>query len=113
MHPLYPVARGLVRRPVICHHINGRNYSGILQSVTPSGVYLLSRPVVVSGTAEIHASVAETAIALKQSVDASPIYSPAAYFGFGALTGFTLGALATAPYYGYGYGYGYGYPGYY
>ncbi|WP_051343540.1 hypothetical protein [Alicyclobacillus herbarius] len=94
MHPLYPVARQLVGRPVIAHHVSGRKYPGILQSVTPNGVYLLSAPVVASGTAETRKSLAELAIAVQQPVDTTPIYSPAGYFGFGALTGFTLGALA-------------------
>ncbi|WP_062306251.1 hypothetical protein [Alicyclobacillus sendaiensis] len=115
-HPLYPIAKQYVGRPVIVYHVNGRRYHGILHSVRDHGIYLLNvRPIAHSaGQAEERFSTLNEA----QSGDIETVYAPVAYFAFGALTGLTLGTALGAtiarpyPYYGYGYGYGYGYPGY-
>ncbi|WAH37821.1 hypothetical protein [Alicyclobacillus dauci] len=108
-HPLYPVARRYLGRPVNAHHKNGQVYSGILQNVTDRGIYLLP----VSHTSyETRSTNFCTLGEAKDNRDLTQVYSPAGFFAFGALSGLTLGALASRPpYYGYG-GYGYGYPGY-
>ncbi|GMA56672.1 hypothetical protein C7445_101358 [Alicyclobacillus sacchari] len=102
-HPLYPVARRLVGRHVIAHHINGRSYPGILHSVYDHGIYLIHATPASSDKEASFITLSETPSG--DTVD--HVYAPASYFAFGALTGLTLGALAR-PYYGYGYGY----PGY-
>jgi hypothetical protein len=112
MHHLYPVACRMVGRSVVVHHITGRKYTGTLHSVSKSGIYLLPHTAAVSFNNNEESSVELSIQNGVQDGQASLVYSPAAFFGFGALTGLTLGALATAPYYGYGYG-GYGYGGYY
>lgn len=116
-HPLYPVARKYVGKHVHVHHISGRVYQGVLHSCNRHGIYLL--PV---SYASYGGSDDMTALqAAPKDLDAREVYSPASFFAFGALSGLTLGALASRPPYyggyggypGYGgYGYG-GYPGYY
>ncbi|GMA66279.1 hypothetical protein NZD89_29150 (plasmid) [Alicyclobacillus fastidiosus] len=94
MHPLYPVARRMVGRSVVAHHVNGRKYTGVLQSVTPSGIYLLPSTAAVSFNNNEESSVELSIQKGVQDGKASLVYAPAAYFGFGALTGLALGGLA-------------------
>ena len=85
-HPLYYQAKRYVGRPVYAYHMNGSVYHGTLHMVARSGVYIMNcRPV--SYLASMEQGDA--------SSDVSPelVYSPGAYFAFGALTGLTLGAL--------------------
>lgn len=90
-HPLYPVAQRMMGRPVNVHHVNGRTYSGVLGHVAPHGIYLAPRGSLMSGTPHTDAITADEAAS---SSDIDLVYSPYAYFGFGALTGLTIGALA-------------------
>jgi hypothetical protein len=105
-HPLYPVACRMVGRAVVAHHVTGRRYPGLLHSVSKSGIYLGPYTAAVSVHNNEENSVELSIHKDVQDGQASLVYSPAGFFAFGALTGLTLGALATAPYYGYGYGYG-------
>jgi hypothetical protein len=96
-HPLYPVARQYVGRPVDVHHVSGTIYCGVLQSATPHGVYVspcVPRARIISADGgdlqSEHAILAQT-----DSVHPELAYSPGAFFAFGALTGLTLGALAS------------------
>jgi hypothetical protein len=95
-HPLYPVANRLVGRHVIAYHVNGRAYPGILHSVHHHGIYLIHTSPVSADTRELNAS---TLGDLNATEDVQPVYAPLGYFAFGALTGLTLGALASP--YGY------------
>jgi hypothetical protein len=109
-HPLYPVASRMVGRSVIAHHVSGRTYPGYLQSVQHHGIYLLPHARRVGyETSDPSRLETQHAIANQSHLELEQVFAPAAFFGFGALTGLTLGALA----FGGGYGYGYGYPGYY
>ncbi|WP_206918356.1 hypothetical protein [Alicyclobacillus suci] len=110
-HPLYPVARRLVGRHVHVYHMNGRIYPGYLQSVTPDGIYLIRTDGYAGVSANADDTDFSTLVGGQNNTKMTQVYAPAAFFGFGALTGLTLGALAARPY-GYGYGYGYGYPYY-
>ncbi|GMA63781.1 hypothetical protein NZD89_00445 [Alicyclobacillus fastidiosus] len=103
-HPLYPVACRLVGRVVVAHHVTGRKYVGVLHSVSTSGIYLRQYTAAVSFNHNEENSVELSIQKGVQDDQVSLVYSPLGYFAFGALTGLTLGALATAPYYGYGYG---------
>ena len=95
-HPLYPIARGMVGRPVYAHHMNGTTFYGVLQSVAPHGVYLLNARRVALAGATMPAANGEYALAEQVSDnDVDLVYAPGAYFAFGALTGLTLGALAS------------------
>ncbi|MCL6443909.1 MAG: hypothetical protein K6T83_10715 [Alicyclobacillus sp.] len=98
-HPLYGHALRLVGKPVYAHHIRGRSYHGILQSVAPHGIYMtLHGPGMrlMSGDAVNMEHAIDAQLAMTgQSADAELVYSPGAYFAFGALTGLTLGALAS------------------
>lgn len=106
-HPLYPIARRMIGRSVIAHHVSGRTYPGYLQSVQPHGIYLLPYARRVSyETSDSSRLETQHAIANESHQELEQVFAPAAFFGFGALTGLTLGALAFGP--GYGY-----YPGYY
>jgi len=87
MHPLYYQARQLVGQPVYVHHVCGRTYHGTLQSVTSHGVYLLP----YAPGARLASS--ESPSAAENDCNATLVYYPAAYFGWGALAGLTLGAL--------------------
>lgn len=92
-HPLYPVACRMVGRVVVAHHISGRKYTGVLHLVSNSGIYLHSYPYSVSYKDEEDSVV----LSIEQGIQndqVSLVYSPVAFFGFGALTGLTLGALA-------------------
>lgn len=96
-HPLYPHAMRMVGQYVHVHHLNGRVYPGFLQSVTRTGIYLMSYQ---SGARLVHST--ETSSTLNHTylqntsnADLEQVYSPAAYFGFGALAGLTLGAMAS------------------
>ncbi|GMA66291.1 LSm family protein (plasmid) [Alicyclobacillus fastidiosus] len=93
-HPLYPIACRLVGRPVVAHHVNGRKYTGVLHSVSMSGIYLHPYTTVVSFNDNDENSVELSIQKDVQDGQVSLVYSPAGYFGFGALTGLTLGALA-------------------
>lgn len=97
-HPLYPVARRLVGRPVNVHHINGRVYRGQLQSVTPDGIYLMPYNNRVVRMSDSESEVTLDMGPCQTNERAELVYSPAAYFGFGALTGLTVGALASRYY---------------
>ncbi|GMA51479.1 hypothetical protein GCM10025857_28360 [Alicyclobacillus contaminans] len=96
-HPLYPVACRMIGRPVIAHHISGRRYHGVLQSVTRQGIYLMptTGSRLASASEAVSATLADNTA--EESVNAAPVFAPAAFFGFGALTGLTLGALAFGP----------------
>lgn len=107
MHPLYPVARRMVGQPVTAIHVNGTTHSGLLQSVAPHGIYMGPMPRMVSATSD---SRDVKPLGTSDIADIELVYSPLGYFAFGALTGLTLGALASRPYYGGYYG---GYGGYY
>ncbi len=91
-HPLYPVAQPLVGRPVNVYHVNGRVYCGVLDSVAPHGIYVIQPRALVSGTHDTTSITVADNRSAESTLDL--VYSPAAYFGFGALTGLTLGALA-------------------
>lgn len=91
VHPLYPVAQRMVGRPVNIYHVNGRTYRGVLQGVAPHGIYVMPQGRLMSGTAEKDAVTADK---LTSDAAVDLVYSPYAYFGFGALTGLTLGAMA-------------------
>jgi hypothetical protein len=93
-HPLYPVARSMVGRPVNVHHINGRRYRGTLQSVAPHGIYLLPHGGRLASGSKSTESVELAENHQLRDEDVNLVYAPAAFFGFGALTGLTLGALA-------------------
>ena len=86
-HPLYYRAVRWVGRTVCAHHINGSMYTGTLLSVNPRGIYILQPRAVrpIKATDQEQATAGD---------DVELIYSPGAYFGFGALTGLTLGAAA-------------------
>ncbi|MCL6454685.1 MAG: hypothetical protein K6T78_13855 [Alicyclobacillus sp.] len=102
MHPLYPVATRMVGRPVFVHHVNGSVYHGTLTSVAPHGIYVVQHPPgtrLASGLRQ-----ADDAVRLMGDSSAGSssdpsgvelVYWPASYFAFGALTGLTLGALAS------------------
>ncbi|EPZ49206.1 hypothetical protein [Alicyclobacillus acidoterrestris] len=94
MHPLYPVACRMVGCSVVAHHVYGRKYAGVLQSVTPSGIYLLHSRVVVSFNNNDERSVGFSILKDVEGGQADLVYGPAAYFGFGALTGLALGGAA-------------------
>ncbi|MFB5191826.1 hypothetical protein [Alicyclobacillus fastidiosus] len=94
MHPLYPVACRMVGRSVVAHHVNGRKYTGVLQTVTPSGIYLLQNRAVVSFNNNEECSVELSIQKGIRDGQASLVYGPAAFFGFGALTGLALGGMA-------------------
>ncbi|MFD1675705.1 hypothetical protein [Alicyclobacillus fodiniaquatilis] len=94
VHPLYPVACRMVGKSVVAHHVNGRKYPGVLQSVTTSGIYLRPYTAMVGFNDNGEHSVELSLQTDIQDAEASLVYSPAAYFGFGALTGLTLGGLA-------------------
>lgn len=99
IHPLYPRAMQMVGRYVHVHHVNGAIYPGTLQSVTRTGIYLLPYRY-GTGLASHSESGTERPQILADTtpqLNVEPVYSPGMYFGFGALTGLTLGALA-APY---------------
>ncbi|MFD1673761.1 hypothetical protein [Alicyclobacillus fodiniaquatilis] len=109
-HPLYPVAKKLVGKHVHAHHVSGRIYQGYLHNVNSRGIYLMQTGHASTQGAEADVRTLNQA----NEGDLDTVYFPAGYFAFGALTGLTLGALASRPpYYGYGgyYG-GYGYGGY-
>lgn len=85
-HPLYPMAQRLMGRRVNIHHISGRVYCGQLHSVTQSGIYVSEcTPSYINFQADTSQSLED---------DLEFVYSPLAYFGFGALAGLTVGALA-------------------
>jgi hypothetical protein len=93
-HPLYHHAVRLAGQPVYAHHVNGRVYHGTITSVTRSGIFLMQHPAgtrVVSGGRD---QAPELSHALGGVVvEPAPVYSPAAYFAFGALTGLTAAAV--------------------
>ncbi|OFW78161.1 MAG: hypothetical protein A2201_06285 [Alicyclobacillus sp. RIFOXYA1_FULL_53_8] len=100
MHPLYPVASRLVGRQVYCSHVSGRVYRGLLQSVTPGGIYLMPGATMATATDE------ELAVDIKNDSLAQDeptlVFFPAAFFAFGALAGLGLGyAAGRSPYYYY------------
>jgi hypothetical protein len=97
-HPLYPVARRLVGRPVNAHHVSGRIYSGHLQSVTMSGIYMLPYGATVVNMTDSNSEIKHVIQRYDAGENVELVYSPLVYFGFGALTGLTLGALAS-PFY--------------
>lgn len=113
-HHLYPVAQRMLGRHVYAHHVSGRVYPGILQSANPRGIYLIRTNGYQYVSLDQKNGDFATLDATHDRADVQEVYGPAAFFGFGALTGLTLGALASRPYYGYGYGGygGYGYGGY-
>lgn len=94
MHPLYHHARRLIGRPVYVYHVNGRVYAGHLHSVTHDGIYVL--PVqgsVGMATADFSDDGMEYALAAKPP-KWQLVYSPGWYFGWGALAGLSVAALA-------------------
>lgn len=95
-HPLYPVARRLVGRPIVAHHINGRAYPGILHSVQSHGIYMYHTSLASFDEGDKDVMALGD---LESSENTEEIYAPFGYFAFGALTGLTLGALARP--YGY------------
>ncbi len=97
-HPLYPVARRLVGRPVNAHHVNGRIYCGYLHSVTTSGIYMIPYSTTGMNMTGSNLGINHAIRTCDSSERDELVYSPLAYFGFGALTGLTLGALAS-PFY--------------
>lgn len=111
-HPLYPVARKLVGKHVYAYHLSGKVYPGILQNVTQKGIYLLPMNH-ASYLKKIDSSDEWVKLSDRTTqADVSLVYSPAGFLAFGALSGLTLGALASRPPYYGGYGYGYGPGGY-
>ena len=97
IHPLYPVARRMVGRPVYVHHVTGRVHYGLLQSVAPHGIYVTP----LRGGAQMMSASETSAPVLLEDLQTPAmqpdlVYSPGGYFAFGALTGLTLGALAFA-----------------
>lgn len=98
-HPLYPVAQRLVGRHVHVYHRNGQVFPGYLQSVNSRGIYLVHS----SYASADDTSISAVTLGEASDADVTPVYSPAGFFAFGALSGLTLGALASRPY-GYGYG---------
>jgi hypothetical protein len=95
-HPLYPVACRIVGRHVNVHHMSGRTYTGLLQSVTPSGVYVMphSGPMRYACATELTPDITHSIHGEDGDEGNQLVYAPAAFFGFGALAGFTLGAIA-------------------
>ncbi|QQE79876.1 hypothetical protein [Alicyclobacillus sp. SO9] len=92
-HPLYHHAVRLTGRPVYVHHLDGRVSQGILHSVTYDGVYLLNcRPAYLASFEE-HDTQLDVSDASNRA-EPELIYAPGAFFAFGALAGFTAGALA-------------------
>lgn len=95
-HPLYHQATRLVGQPVYVHHLNGAVHHGTLMSVAPHGIYVMPHPV---GTRLASAdNVLPNASHAMQSQgqtsnDIDLVYGPAAFFGFGALTGLTAAAM--------------------
>lgn len=98
-HPLYHHALRLAGQPVYAHHVNGRVYHGTITSVTRSGIFLVPHPVGARMAGGVRAESAELLHAIGGG-DAKPelVYSPGAYFAFGALTGLTV-AAAFAPFF--------------
>lgn len=92
IHPLYPVARNFMGRRINVHHISGQVYCGQLCSVTQRGIY-------VAECSPSHISSQDVTSRSELEDDLDLIYSPLAYFGFGALTGLTVGALASRGFY--------------
>lgn len=94
-HPLYPVAQRLIGRPVSIYHINGTTYRGCLHSVHSTGIYVAEcNPAYASSGLDLSSPTAS------KNDELTLIYSPLAYFGFGALAGLTFGSLAARrPYY--------------
>jgi hypothetical protein len=96
-HPLYPVARRLVGRPVNVYHRSGTVYCGVLNSVAHHGVYVspcVPRTRVISADGS-DAQSEHALLAPMDEVNPELAYSPGAFFAFGALTGLALGALAS------------------
>lgn len=85
-HPLYYRAERWVGQTVCAYHINGSMYTGQLLSVNPRGIYIMQQAVRPIAATDDKQTIAAGNVEL--------IYSPAAFFGFGALTGLTLGAAA-------------------
>ncbi|WAH38825.1 hypothetical protein [Alicyclobacillus dauci] len=94
VHPLYPVASRLVGRHVIAHHVNGRAYPGYLTSVARHGIYMVPARYRVVNMDGLDEPTFREIDSCDSEEDFDLVYAPAAYFGFGALTGLTLGALA-------------------
>lgn len=92
---LYHHATRLVGQPVYVHHVNGAVHHGTLTSVTTQGIYLMPhRPGVRLVVASEPVAV-EHALQTNQNAptDITPVYGPAAFFGFGALAGLTAAAV--------------------
>lgn len=95
-HPLYGHALRLVGKPVYVHHVSGRTYHGLLHSTTPKGVYLLpfqSQGRLMSGLSSDNILEHIGNVEFEKTAKMDLVYSPALYFGFGALTGLTAAAL--------------------
>jgi hypothetical protein len=105
MHPLYHHAVRLQGQSVHVHHVSGHVYHGLLQSVTPHGIYLMPyRPGTRLTSSSTNRSPVLHAVdgqsdsgAVEQDVSGELVFFPALFFGFGALTGLAAGsALAYA-----------------
>jgi hypothetical protein len=96
----YQQARQYVGQRVFVHCHDGRRHFGVLQSVTPTGVYIRPMPRGTTASAEnveIQANLADK----PQEVDGENVFFPLLILPFLALA-------ALWPWYAYPYG-GYGY----
>ena len=101
MHPLYDHATRLVGKPVYVYHATGQVYHGTLQSVVPTGiwVHLSGQPATPANSVQTPFSASHALLVEKTADnDLAPVFWPAAFFAFGALTGLAVAALAY-PYY--------------
>lgn len=98
-HPLYHHAVRLVGQPVFAHHANGRVYHGTITSVTRSGIFLVQHPVGTRMASGGRDDVPMLSHAIGGAVaQPDPVFLPAWFFAFGALTGLTLAAASFWPY---------------
>lgn len=93
-HPLYYQATRYMGRPVYVHHMNGRTYHGTITGVNPGGIYVVQHPPGTNLTAANAEQFSCDHALHDGDLALDLVYSPGAYFGFGALTGLTLGAMA-------------------
>lgn len=101
MHPLYDHATHLVGKPVYVYHTTGQVYHGTLQTVIPTGiwVHLSNQPATPACGVRTPFSASHALLDHRtDDSDLEPVFWPAAFFAFGALTGIALASLAY-PYY--------------
>lgn len=96
-HPFYSRCMPLVNKPITVHHVNGNRYYGVLQRVTPTGLYLTPQPGLasISGVTESDTTIRTTEFIQDEPLNAELVFFPF-FFPFAALAGFTLGFVAGA-----------------